>query len=669
MRGIHGCVNRLVRIVLILTVLGGTAAAVLPLVETVTAAQPHAHHAKPEAIRSATAYRLSGPTTTTLAIGLSITALATWAVVRRIRRRRVSASHVTTSSTPRLQTAIDHDRRRLIRYGTAGVVATGVGGVSLWRMQSTPAADTTLSTASLLSDNIAPCFDNSPLGPPFTQPLPIPPALNPIPSVPQATTDVYVISEMRGETEIVPGIRTPIWGYNGIFPGPTILARKGRPVSMTFTNQLPPAEEPSAIIITAPQDPTKHPFLDSSTVVHLHGLNSDHFSDGYPDDGDGHKHRVRPGELFTHVYPNNEYQRCATFWYHDHSVHVTSQHVYRGLAAFYILQDEEEDALRLPGSPLADPGRGYGVFDVPLLIKDVMIANQEIDGRPPGTLVYNNCSHMGAYGDIMTVNGKQQPRFDVANRKYRFRVLNGSDARQYLLSLRLATQVEDGPDQPFTVIGADQGLLTSPVPTTEFHITPAERFEIVIDFSPYPVGTRLILVNKLIEGFDPRLSPIMAFDVTRVEPDTSEVRPVLRPPEHPADFAAPVQVRTFLFNREGGYWSINGLQWDPARVDARPIVDTNEEWVLVNEAGGWGHPVHIHLGRFKIIEIKGRPPRPGELEGFKDTVWVGPNQTIRLVHQFWNFTGRFLFHCHNGSHEDHDMMTQFEVQPPPPATP
>src|SRR3954465_5310286 len=246
MRGIHGCVNRLVRIVLILMVLGGTAAVVLPVVEAVTAAQPHAHHAKPDAIRSATAYGLSGPTTTTLAIGLSMAALVTWAVVRRIRRRRASASRVTASSTPLVQTAIDHDRRRLLRYGTAGVVATGVGGVSLWRMQSTPAADTTLSTASLLSDNIAPCFNNSPLGRPFTQPLPIPPTLNPIPAVPQATTDVYVISETRGETEIVPGIRTPIWGYNGIFPGPTILARKGRPVSMTFTNQLPPAQEPRA---------------------------------------------------------------------------------------------------------------------------------------------------------------------------------------------------------------------------------------------------------------------------------------------------------------------------------------------------------------------------------------------------------------------------------------
>src|SRR3954453_6567073 len=104
MRSIHGCVNRLVRIVLILTVLGGTAAAVLPVVETVAAAQPHAHHAKPDAIRSATAYGLSGPTTTTFAIGLSMAALATRAVVRRIRRRRASASHVTTSSPPLVRT-------------------------------------------------------------------------------------------------------------------------------------------------------------------------------------------------------------------------------------------------------------------------------------------------------------------------------------------------------------------------------------------------------------------------------------------------------------------------------------------------------------------------------------------------------------------------------------
>jgi FtsP/CotA-like multicopper oxidase with cupredoxin domain len=98
-------------------------------------------------------------------------------------------------------------------------------------------------------------------------------------------------------------------------------------------------------------------------------------------------------------------------------------------------------------------------------------------------------------------------------------------------------------------------------------------------------------------------------------------------------------------------------------VDAFPVLDTNEQWTLANDSGGWGHPVHIHLGRFLVTRVEGRAPRPAEQQGFKDVVWVGPNQSIDVVHQFWNFTGRFVFHCHNGSHEDHDMMSQFEVLP------
>jgi spore coat protein A, manganese oxidase len=518
-----------------------------------------------------------------------------------------------------------------------------------------------------LRDHISPCFNNSPQGPRFTQPLPIPPTANAVNS-PDAAEDTYVISEQRGNAQIVPNRVTPIWGYDGIFPGPTILARKGRPVNVTFVNNLPPAEDPAGLIDKNPADPEDHPFLPSSTVVHLHGINGDHFSDGYADDNDtpGHKHRKNPGEAFTHHYPNNEYQRPWTGWYHDHSVHITSHHIYRGLAGFYLLSDPQEDALRLPGSPLADgPGRGYGVFDIPLAQSDKMI------DPATGLLIYNNCSHMGAFGDVMTVNGKQQPKFDVANRKYRFRHLNASDSRQYLIALRkienLNKDINDrSANEPFFLIGADQGLLPAPEVTDRFHTTPAERWEFVVDFSRYPVGQRLVMVNLLIDNKDPKLFPLMAFDVNRVEADLSQVPPVLRPGEHPADVAPAVQERFFRFAKDNGkYWSINGQIFDPNRDDARPLLDTNEDWILDNNGGGWGHPVHIHLGRFRVLDISGREPRPGELSGFKDVVWVGPNQRIRVRHQFWNFTNRFVFHCHNGSHEDFDMMSQFNVQPNP----
>lgn len=605
-----------------------------------------------------------------LSFGFVLVAIAAVAVLvlfmvcrYRARCSRTQDRHVTPPAAE-----VDRERRLLVKCGTAGLLSAGFGGIGVWHADSGTTGDPGFDVGQL-SDNVGPCFNNSPLARPFQRPLFIPPAVPP--SRVLGSDDIYDIWESRGEIEIVPGYRTPIWGYSlpgqpATSPGPTILARKGRRVIFNVENRLPPDEDPSSIIVEQEIDPRKHPFHDSSTSVHLHGINADHFSDGYPDDADGHRHRKHPGEVFTHIYPNNEYQRPATLWYHDHSVHVTSLHIFRGLAAYYLLSDEHEDALRLPGSPLADLGRGYGFFDIPLAIQDVMITPDERDGRPPGTLVYNNCSHMGAFGDVMTVNGRQQPRLDVANRKYRFRVLNASDARQYWLAVRLATRVEQGPDEPFTLIGTDQGLLPEPLPVRDFHVAPSERNELVIDFSPYPIGTRLVLVNKLEDPDDPRLFPIMAFDVTRGETDSSQVPPVLRGAEHPADTAPPARQRMFLFDRQGGYWSINGKQWDANRVDAHPAINTNEDWVLQVDSGGWGHPVHLHLGRFRVLEVKGRPPRPGELEGFKDSIWVGPNQRVTIRHQFWNFTGRFVVHCHNGSHEDHDMMTQFEVQPPPP---
>jgi spore coat protein A, manganese oxidase len=539
-------------------------------------------------------------------------------------------------------------RRAFLKYGAGATVALGLAGAGAWRARADVAG------ASLLRDRISPCFDNSPVGPPFTQPLPIPPALVPVAQRPGV--DVYQLTEKRGTAQIVPGVETPIWGYDGITPGPTILARKGRRAEVTFTNALPPNEDEATYINSNPQDPETHPFIPSSTVVHLHGINADHASDGYPEE-----RRVQ-GQSFTHHYPNNEYQRPATLWYHDHSVHITSDHVYRGLAGFYLVSDEAEDASGLPGTLAADGPGGYGRYDIPLMIKDVMIDAET------GFLVYDNCSHAGAYGDVMTVNGKQQPRLEVANRKYRFRMLAAGDARQWLLALRtlpnLGADTREPVNEPFQLIGTDHGLLPGAAEVTDrVHFATAERLEIVVDFSRYPVGTRLVMVNLLVDPQDRNLFPVMAFDVSRVEPDPSRVPAPLRPPEHPADAQPPVRRRVFEFNRRHGYFTINGEQWDPARVDAFPVLDTNEEWTLFNPSGGWGHPVHIHLGRFRILDVAGRAPRPGELSGFKDTVWLGPNQTIRLVHQFWNFTGRFVFHCHNGSHEDHDMMSQFEVIP------
>jgi FtsP/CotA-like multicopper oxidase with cupredoxin domain len=556
--------------------------------------------------------------------------------------------------------------RRSLRHALVLVTAAVLAGTAAWQ------AEAGIPDESRLRDVVSPCFDNSPVAPPFTAVMPIMPRATPQATDPAGAT-AYQITELRRDTQIIPGVTTPVWTYNGFSPGPTIVARKLRPVSVTWTNALPPNDDPTGIIYeTPPSD--EHPFVPSGTSTHLHGINTDHISDGYPTD-DEHKHVRRPGESLTFHYPNNDYQRPATLWYHDHNLHITSPHVFRGLTGVYVLQDEREDQLRLPGSPLVEKPGQQGVadgpedFDIPMVLKDPMI------DPATGILFYDNCDHKGAYGDVMTMNGKQQPRFSVANRKYRFRLVNASDSRQYLLALRKVANVgrendDFSANEKFTLIGTDQGLLPAPEPITRFHTAPSERHEFVIDFSRYPLGTRLVLVNLLADADERKLFPIMAFDVQRVEEDRSEVPAVLRGAEHPADTQPPSATRFFEFHRSGGeYWSINEQIFDRNRDDAKPRLNTTEDWILDNPHGGWGHPVHLHLGRFRIIKIEGRPPNPGELNGFKDTVWVGPNQRITVRHQFFNFTGRYVFHCHNGSHEDFDMMGQFNVQPGSPGAP
>ena len=340
---------------------------------------------------------------------------------------------------------------------------------------------------------------------------------------------------------------------------------------------------------------------------------------------------------WTYHYPNNEYQRPATMWYHDHSIDITGPHVYRGLQGMYILSDEFEDALPLPKHDR----------DVVLCVKDVFV-------DPSGVLVYANDGHNGIAGDVMTVNGRQQPRMQVANVKYRFRMLDACDQR--ILEIGLSS------GQPITVIGSDHGLLEAPETVPSFRIAPSERLEFVVDFSQYPIGTRVVLENRLVDPSD-RTRQVMAFDVVRQERDTPAIPNPLRPfvgPYARLNPADAVVTRRWEFNRRHGVWSVNGLQWDSNRVDAFPKEGTTEIWEFVNSSGGWFHDVHYHLVRFLILDINGRPRFPGE-SGWKDSFFLGENNTVRTIAQFKNFKGRYVLHCHNLSHEDHDMMTQWQV--------
>ncbi|MGH8998123.1 MAG: multicopper oxidase family protein, partial [Acidimicrobiia bacterium] len=238
----------------------------------------------------------------------------------------------------------------------------------------------------------------------------------------------------------------------------------------------------------------------------------------------------------------------------------------------------------------------------------------------------------------------------------------GSNARDYELALSSG--------QSFTQIATDGGLLPRPVRRTSIPLSPFERVEVVVDFSEVPVGSQVILRNEAEAG---RTGQIMLFDVARQEPDTSTVPPNLRPLER-LDEGSATATRDFVFgmnmgmngmndNRgmDGMGWAINGQSFDPARIDASPRLGSAEIWRLQNRSM-MPHPVHVHLNMFQILDRNGTPPSEAE-SGWKDTVAVGQDETVRVIVKFTDYHGLYMVHCHNLEHEDRGMMAQFKVVP------
>lgn len=470
---------------------------------------------------------------------------------------------------------------------------------------------------------------------PFTVPFAVPPVVDLTRPDVRRTRDgypFYRIAMTQFNAEIIPGLQTPVWGYNGSAPGPTILVKRGVPVVIRQINALP----------------GRHPQLGYKpwTSVHLHGSASLPEYDGYASD------ITNPGQYKDYRYPNT--QEARTLWYHDHGVHRTASNAYMGLAGQYHQYDDHERALPLPKGTDFE-GKSY---DLPLTIQDAMFSSD-------GTKIYNDNDESGLYGDVILVNGRPWPAMKVERRKYRFRILNASVSRSYEWELSTG--------QPFTVIGTDGGLMPRPQQVRKFRHAPAERYEVVIDFSTYPIGTRIVLKNlrpKNNINFS-TISQIMAFDVVSEATDTrnNEVPDVLNkyPGVMGLHASDAVAERVMRFGRANGHWTINGKTWADVEASnftqtlANPTLGTVEVWDLRNPSGGWFHPVHIHLVDFRILSRNGRPPMAHEL-GPKDTAYVGENERVRVVMRFGPHPGRYMLHCHNLVHEDHDMMHQFDVR-------
>jgi FtsP/CotA-like multicopper oxidase with cupredoxin domain len=391
--------------------------------------------------------------------------------------------------------------------------------------------------------------------------------------------------------------------------------------------------------------------LPVPTSTHLHGGVTPADSDGFPTDlitpagyspAPPHHHGM-PGRLHdtSRDYRYPMVQRAATLWYHDHRMDFTGPQVWRGLVGMFIVTDEQEAALPLPRDdrdiPLMICDRAFeadGSLQYPM--RDMAMASPGARG--------NFVS--GIFGDVILVNGAAWPRLEVANVRYRLRLVNGSNARRYRLML-------DGGAQPLVQIGSDSGLLAAPVEQDAILLSPGERHDVVVDFAAYPIGSEVTLVNTLGDG---PAGEIMRFAVTRQESDgTSIPSRLAEVPE--LTRAEAVATRQFDFRYAAGRWTINNQPYDPAGSLAAPRLDTVELWRFTSD---FHHPVHVHLAHFQVLSRNGRGTDPGDT-GWKDTVDVRPYETVEVLVKLAGFRGRYMLHCHNLEHEDMAMMANFDI--------
>ncbi|HEX3661989.1 MAG TPA: multicopper oxidase [Acidobacteriaceae bacterium] len=519
--------------------------------------------------------------------------------------------------------------------------------------------------------------------PRFVDPLPVPGRLRPVRSTRQG--DEYVIHLREFSRRLhshLPPAR--LWGFEGEYPGPTFEAWRGRPVVTEWHNDLP-KQHLFAV------DPHIHgarpPAPAVRTVTHLHGACTPSFSDGLPENW------ITPGQSVRYTWPN--VQQSATLWYHDHAMGITRLNVYAGLSGFYLLRDEQERALNLPA----------GDYEIPLVVQDRTVNAQ-------GQLVYAPRFEDGValppgvwgsefFGEQPLVNGAIFPYLEVEPRAYRFRVLNACNSRFVRLFLNLAKSILDIPHLVrFNQIGSDGGLLPAPVAMEKLLLGPAERADLIVDFSGLE-GKTLSLTNDAATPFPgwsmmtvpgTPLDEFMQFRVTRPLRGARTVFTL--PPAHsapaPGDDAS-IPVRDFVlseaFDAKGrslGMRINNKGYEDPVTEIVR--LGSVEKWRFINTTDDT-HPMHVHLVQFRILERQGydvptmlgsgklklvgmrRAPEPNEV-GRKDTALVNPGEVLTILVHFEGYLGRYVYHCHMAEHEDNDMMRPFEViaaDAPPPA--
>jgi len=481
---------------------------------------------------------------------------------------------------------------------------------------------------------------------------------------------------------------TRLWGYNGMWPGPTIEVRRGQALSVKWTNELP---RKHFLPIDTSIHGSEEGVPEVRTVVHVHGAQvlpvSDSYSEAWitPDGKTGPTYDAAPSH-----YPND--QAATSLWYHDHALGITRLNVVAGLAGVYLIRDDEEDALNLPA----------GTYEIPLLIQDRSFLADGSLWYPPAQNGTHPMWMQEYFGETICVNGKATPFLEVEPRKYRFRMVNGSNARFYHLTLASADKNGKPNGQPvdapaFRQIGTDAGLLPAPLSSHYLIFSPGERFDVVIDFSEH-AGGHLAMSNDApapyARGGEVVPAEVMLFKVTKALAgrDTSALPETLVPmsPLNPRLAVRERVVSLTEMDRPSDGYTMMGLlggkHWDDP-ITEDPKAGSMEIWSFANATGDV-HPVHIHLVKFQVLnrqpfDVKqyqesGKlvytgipmPPESNERPAWKDTIKTYAGYITRVIAKFDLPAGtvakpgqefRYVWHCHVLEHEDNEMMRPYKV--------
>jgi cuproxidase len=434
---------------------------------------------------------------------------------------------------------------------------------------------------------------------------------------------------MSGRHAFIEGKPTGTYGYSAPVLGPVIRAQRGHELRVTVENA-----------------------IETATTVHWHGLLAPGHNDGGP------QQLIQPGENWRPVLKIE--QAAATLWFHPHPHHDTARQIYMGLAGMMIVDDGSDLRLNLP--------RTYGVDDLPIILQDRSIESDGSIGYDNGDLNALDIAY-GARGETIIINGAIAPIAKVPAGLVRLRLLNAANAQNF--DLRFKDR------RTFHVIASDGGFLSAPVAVTQLMISPAERFEILVDFADGKAVALETGPDKEMGEFG-RVAPdgsadyvaIMQFEPIPIAPLVKRIPNRLI---EPAKVSAASAVRRRQFVLDSGLCAsrqlagshadmpsligINGRAFDPARIDIETKLGTTEIWEITSI--GMAHPFHVHGAQFRVLSIGGMPP-PAHLTGWKDTVLV--EDKAELLVAFSQLATRehpFMYHCHILEHEDAGLMGQY----------